>query len=157
MTKLPSELLHKFFTGEHAMRRCNGLWNSIWSGMMIETTVMRYSHSPADKIGITLNESALERWISILHVSSVQSLLGVKGNEANNNITHHKLKSKTRMKIDSIDRNKLKKISCPIYSPFLCRWSPARNSLNTCRKALNQRNKCGLVQNCRIKVIAAVF
>ena len=29
MTKLPSELFHKLLTREHAMRHCNGLWNSI--------------------------------------------------------------------------------------------------------------------------------
>ena len=61
MTKLPTELLHAFPTGEHNMRHCNGLWKSIWSDMMIETTVKRYGHSPAEKIGIILNESVLER------------------------------------------------------------------------------------------------
>lgn len=39
MTKLPTELLQKFPTEEHAIRHCNGFWNSIWSGMMIETII----------------------------------------------------------------------------------------------------------------------
>ena len=39
MTKLPSDLLHKFFTGENDMKHCNGLWNSILSGMVIKTTI----------------------------------------------------------------------------------------------------------------------
>ena len=62
------------------MRNCNGLWNSIWSDMMIKTTIMRYGHNPADIIEITLNESALKRWAKSLHVSSVleKSLLGLK-------------------------------------------------------------------------------
>ena len=47
LKKLPSELLRKFLTGEHAMRLFNGLWNSVWSDMMIETTLMRYGHGPA--------------------------------------------------------------------------------------------------------------
>ena len=45
MTRLPGGLLSKFLVGEHAMRHQNGLWNSIWSDQMIETTVMRYGHS----------------------------------------------------------------------------------------------------------------
>lgn len=92
MKKLPSEVLNKFLTREHAMRHCNGLWNSIWSDMMIETTVMRYGHGPAGIIGITLSESALERWARILHVLSVleQNFLGLKGSETNKNVTHHK-------------------------------------------------------------------
>ena len=47
LTKLPSELLRKFLTKEHAMRHFNEIWNSIWSDMMIETTVMRYGQGPA--------------------------------------------------------------------------------------------------------------
>ena len=50
-----------------------------WLDMMVETTVMRYGHAPAGMIGITLNESALERWARSLHVLIVlkQSLLGL--------------------------------------------------------------------------------
>ena len=82
MKKLPSELVHKFLTGEHAMRHYNRLWNSVWSDMMIETTV-RYGHGPAGMIVVNLNESALERWERSLHISSVleQNLLGLRGNK----------------------------------------------------------------------------
>ena len=62
-----------------------------------------WSKRLSDKVETTLNESALERRESILQVFSVQSLLGLKENEANNNVTHHKEKSKTRMRIDSTD------------------------------------------------------
>ena len=64
--------------------------------MMTETTVIRYGHSPAGMIGIILNESALERWVRSLYVSCVleQYLLGLKGNETNKNVTHHKEESK---------------------------------------------------------------
>ena len=59
MTKLPKDLVQKFIKGEHAMRHQKGLWNSIWSDMMIETTSMRYGHGPAGMKGITLNENDL--------------------------------------------------------------------------------------------------
>ena len=77
--------------------------------MMIETTTMRDGHGSADMIAITFYESALERWARSLHVSSFieQNFLGLKGNETNKNVTHHKKESKAQMKIDSIDCDKL--------------------------------------------------
>ena len=79
--------------------------------MMIETTVMRYVNGTACVIGIILNESVLECWVGSLHISNVleQSLLGLKGNDTNKDVTHYTKKSKARMNIDSIDRNKLRK------------------------------------------------
>ena len=71
MTKLPSELLHKLLTGEHDTRDGNGLWNSIWSNMVIEMTFMGYCHVQAGMIGVNVNNSALECWAKNLHVSSV--------------------------------------------------------------------------------------
>ena len=47
MEKVPRKLFHKFLTGEHVMRHCIGIWNSVRSDMMIETTVMRCGHGPA--------------------------------------------------------------------------------------------------------------
>ena len=102
------------------MRHCNGLWNSISSDIMIKTTVMRYGHDPAGTIGITLNESALEHWARSLHVSGFleQSLLGLKGNETNKSVTHHKEESKAQMKLDTIDRYKLRKYLVTSIAPF---------------------------------------
>ena len=58
--------------------------------MMIETTVMRYVNGTACVIGIILNESVLECWVGSLHISNVleQSLLGLKGNDTNKDVTH---------------------------------------------------------------------
>ena len=61
--------------------------------MMIETTVMRYGYVPGGIIGITLNESALERYARSLYVSSV-----LEQNETNKNVTQHKEESKACMK-----------------------------------------------------------
>ena len=32
--------------GEHVMHHSAGLWNGIWSDIMIETTLIRYGHAP---------------------------------------------------------------------------------------------------------------
>ena len=39
--------------GKHVMSHQNGLWNCIWSDMMIETTYMRYGKGPGGIIGFT--------------------------------------------------------------------------------------------------------
>ena len=81
---------------------------------------MRCDHGPTRMLRIILNESALERWARSLHVSSVfeQSLLGLKGNETNKNVTHHKEESKAQIKIYSTDRDKLRKYLVTSMSPF---------------------------------------
>ena len=38
----------------------NGIWNSIWSVMMIETIVMPYWHGPNGMAGLTFNEKAFQ-------------------------------------------------------------------------------------------------
>ena len=42
MEKLSGDIFHKFMKGEHVMRHQKGLWNGVWSDMMIETTYMKY-------------------------------------------------------------------------------------------------------------------
>ena len=114
MKNLPGELLHKF----HAMRHCNGLWNSIWSDMMIKMTALRHGHGPAGTIGIDLN--GLEGWAKSFHVLIVleQSLLGLKRNETNKSVTNHKEEPKARMKIDCTDCDKLRKYLATSIAPF---------------------------------------
>ena len=71
-------------------------------------------------------------------------------------VTHVKEESKARMKIGSIDRDKLRKYLVTSIALFSVDGHP-QESPHTFRKALNQRNKSGLVQNCRRKAIAAVY
>ena len=49
-----TEILEKFMKGEHVTRHTPGIWNGIWTDMMIETTFMRQGKGPNGIIGITL-------------------------------------------------------------------------------------------------------
>ena len=60
MEALPGDALQHFMKGSHVMRHTQGLWNSIWSDMFIETTFMRYRHGKAGVIGITLKPETLK-------------------------------------------------------------------------------------------------
>ena len=44
--RLPQEVLSHFMKDEHIMHHSAGLWNGIWSDMMIETTFMWHGHAP---------------------------------------------------------------------------------------------------------------
>ena len=68
--RLPSPVLQVFLKGQHVMRHQPGLWNAIWSNMYIESTFMRYGHSPGGIIGITLKPSTLKRWALSRHLCS---------------------------------------------------------------------------------------
>ena len=68
MERLPQEVLSHFMKGEHVMHHSAGLWNGIWSDMMIETTFMRYGHAPGGKVGIT--PYTLKLWALSLHACS---------------------------------------------------------------------------------------
>ena len=47
--KLSGDILNKFMKGEHVFRHQKGLWNGIWSSMMIETIYMKYGKGPSVK------------------------------------------------------------------------------------------------------------
>ena len=120
MTKLPEDLLIMFPGGEHSMRHQNGLWNSIWSDQMIETTVMRYGHGPSGMVGITFNDKALDRWARSLHLSSLveQNLMGLNDTSKNKVVTKHKEESISRIKSDSIDRENIRKFLTTCLRPL---------------------------------------
>ncbi len=42
VSAMPTEILEKFMKGEHVTRHTPGIWNGMWTDMMIETTFMRY-------------------------------------------------------------------------------------------------------------------
>ena len=108
MTKLPKELFGKFIDGEHAMRHQNGIWNAMWSDMMIETTVMRYGHGLTGMKGLTFNEKALDRWSKSLHISSIMEkcLLDLKDSATTSDVIYHKEEGSARVKEDGQDREK---------------------------------------------------
>ena len=54
MEGLPQNVLKCFMNGEHVMWHIPGVWNAIWSDMLIESTFMRYGHGKRGIIGVTL-------------------------------------------------------------------------------------------------------
>ena len=54
MEKLPNEIFQSFMKREHVVCHKRGIWNSIWSDMMIEATYMKYGKGPGRIIGFTM-------------------------------------------------------------------------------------------------------
>ena len=110
MEKLPSPVLKDFLQGQHVMRHQPGLWNAIWSDMYIESTFMRYGHSPGGIIGITLKPSTLKRWALSLHLCSqiVKDVSEMKDESRKVSVTVHKKEMPARKQSDAADREKLR-------------------------------------------------
>ena len=74
-----------------------GLWNGIWSDMMIETTFMWYGHAPGGLVGITLKPEMLKVWALSLHACSrLESDLDDMTDEHDGNYTQRRGKSQDR-------------------------------------------------------------
>ena len=85
MSKLPCRVLKAFMNGNHVMRHKPGLWNGLWSDLYIETTFMRYGHSPGGIIGIT-------RWALSLHICAQirNDVLTLSDRNVQTAVTSHK-------------------------------------------------------------------
>ena len=108
MKRLPQEVLSHFMKGEHVMHHSAGLWNGIWSDMMIETTFMRYGHAPGGIVGITLKPETPKVWALSLHACSrLDSDLDDMTDEDTQSkvVTTHKAEAKARIAEDKRDRD----------------------------------------------------
>lgn len=118
MTNIPKNLLKKVLDGEHAMWHQNGIWNSIWSDMMIETTVMRFGHGPNGMAGLTFNEKSFSCWAKSLNLFSVieSNLLDLK--EALRKHFKRCEPSQRRRVFTNYQERSRKKKSVNLYTPF---------------------------------------
>jgi len=109
MEKLTGELLEKFLKGQHVQRHQAGIWNGIWTDMMIESTFMRYGHGPGGIVGITLNQLAVQRWALSLHTCSrLMKDVAELMEDSNVSVTTHKEELPSRIKADQKDRQAIR-------------------------------------------------
>ena len=120
MEALPDDMLSEFMKGNHVMRHNPGLWNGIWSDMFIESTFMRYGHEAGGLVGLTLQPSAVSRWALSLHVCSQLrvDLASLKDGPSNKVMTTHKEETKSRIKSDAVDREKLRNTLATFIDPL---------------------------------------
>ena len=118
--KFPQNMVERFMKEEHAMRHQPGLWNSIWSDMMIETTVMSYGHGPTGMKGIARNEKALDVWKLSLNINTQleQDFLSLKDSFADTTVVAHKEEGRSGIKSDAVDRDNIRKSLENCLHPF---------------------------------------
>ena len=80
MSRLPPTILDQFMKGEHVLRHREGIWNGIWSDMMIETSYMKFDKGPNGIIGKTTKPRTLQIWAKSQHSCSevLQSLDSIR-------------------------------------------------------------------------------
>ena len=67
MSTLPLNILDKFLQREHVLRHKQGIWNGIWSDMIIETTFMKFKKGPTGIIGKTTSPRTIQIWANSQH------------------------------------------------------------------------------------------
>ena len=118
--------------GNHVMRHQRGIWNGLWSDLYIETTFMRYGHSPGGIVGITLQPSTLKRWALSLHicVQLKKNIISLSDHDVHHTITTDKEESATRIMTDSVDREKIRKKLATCIDPLDPSSHPPGNIVN---------------------------
>ena len=111
--------------GDHVGRHKEGIWNGLWSDMMIETTYMLQGKGPGGLIGISTNQRSASIWANSHHtIGEIVSELDIMSNHHNVKSTVHKEESTAQIKADAADR---KKIRTMISKSF--EWSRIKYSL----------------------------
>ena len=90
------------------MRHSPGASNSAWSDMYIETTFMHFGHSQGGLTGLTVNQTATQRWALSLHSYSVlvHDIQAMRDNTEQPS-KYHKEETPTQMQAGSSYRMKL--------------------------------------------------
>ena len=80
MSKLPPTVFEQFMKGEHVLRHREGIWNAIWSDMMIKTSYMKFAKGPSGIVGQTTKPRTLQIWAKRQHTCSeiLQSLDSIR-------------------------------------------------------------------------------
>ena len=110
MSKLPESVLKEFMKGQHVMRHQPGIWNGISSDQFIESTFMRFGHSPGGIIGLTLQPSTLKRWALGLHICAQlkRDIQSMTERNSQSIVTTHKEEGSSRIQTDASDREKIR-------------------------------------------------
>lgn len=113
LESLSGEVKQKFLKGEHIVCHKNGLWNSLWTDMMIETTLMKTGKSPGGLKGVTLKPEVVKKWAFSLNTFGLIDRDIEEFFERNGNTVPartHKEEQPFSIKADNKDRNDIKDI-----------------------------------------------
>ena len=93
--------------GERVTRHTPGIWNGMWTDMMIEMTFMRHGKGPNGIISITLKPNTLKTWALSLHICSVlaKDISDMTSYDQHQHL--HKEEMKARMTPEATDRSKI--------------------------------------------------
>ena len=109
MENLPLNILEAFMKGDHVGRHKEGIWNGLWSDMMIETTYMLQGKGPGGLIGISTSQRSSSIWANSHHtIGEIVSELDIMSNHHNVKSTVHKEESTAQIKADASDRKKIR-------------------------------------------------
>ena len=131
MSRLPPTILEQVLNGQHVLRHREGIWNGIWSDMMIETSYKKCRKGSNGIIGKTTKPRTLQIWVKSQHSCSevLESLDSIR--EIHEiRMTTHKEERDGRMKADLIDKVKLQNVLETWLHPLNCSNHPESTLCN---------------------------
>ena len=155
MSKLSPSVLDAFLRGEHVERHRNGLWNAIWSDMMIESSYMNKGKGPGGLIGITTSQRSAAVWENSHYACSevLRQLHEMTPTFSENEATHHKEESQGRIKSDAEDRIKIGKFLKNCIHSFEFNEKSSSLLFNICTgETVGVGGKCNVNKSVEISV-----
>ena len=67
LSKLSPNILDNFLKEQHVLRHKQGIWNGIWSDIMIETMFLKFGKGSTGIIGKTTNPRTIQIWVKNQH------------------------------------------------------------------------------------------
>ena len=99
----------KMIKGQQTMHHTLRIYNGIWSDITIESTFMRYGHSKASIVWISLKPQNLKTWAYSLHIchSILNDLSDMRDNVSVATQLTYKEERAAIVQLDSVDRGNL--------------------------------------------------
>ena len=127
MSRLPATILDPFLKGEHVMHHQQGIWNGIWSDMMIETSYMKFG-----VIGVTTKPRTVQIWAKSQHsCSRILKELSELRNKEDPKIIFNKEEGNAKIMNNEVDRRKLRDFLSSCMHPLdTISHNPAEKKIN---------------------------
>ena len=118
---LDGDVKERFLKGEHTVRHNSGLWNTIWTDMMIEQTLMNVGKSPGGLKGVTLKPEVVKKWAFSLNTFGLidREVEEYFDNDYNKTQPRmHKEENNFAIKRDKTDREKIRSALQNLMNPL---------------------------------------
>ena len=114
----------EFMNGNHPVKRSKNTFNQVWSDMALEQSVNPDSKTEGEKVGITLQKNALDRWFLTAHVraavtSAIKEICSISDDDEQVlELSHNEIVKKRRCRDERDVQSMLTTVVKQMVNPF---------------------------------------